>query len=127
MNKNKSLTDGRKELGRKAEQAACDYLQAQGYTLLERNWSCRSGEIDLIAFCEDTIVIVEVRSRSRKAAAFGTPEESVTARKIKQVRDTAAVYLHLSGQSEANVRFDVIAVTYGAAGELDINHIEAAF
>lgn len=119
--------DGRKERGRKAEQAACEHLISQGYTILERNWRCRSGELDIIAKIQDLLVIVEVRSRSQQAAAFGTAAESVNARKIKQVRDTAAVYLHRSGQSGANLRFDVIAVTFGRGDTIVLQHIQAAF
>nr|WP_232729966.1 YraN family protein [Paenibacillus phocaensis] len=117
----------RKDRGRKAEQVACEHLLSQGFILLEQNWRCRTGEIDIIARQGNTLVIVEVRSRSQQAAAFGTPAESITARKIKQVRDTAAVYLHRTGQSDANIRFDVIAVTFGRDMETTLEHIEAAF
>ncbi|MCK8488585.1 YraN family protein [Paenibacillus sp. MBLB2552] len=120
-------TDDRKDRGRKAEQAACEHLLSQGYTVVERNWRCRTGEIDIIARQGITLVIVEVRSRSQQAAAFGTPAESITARKIKQVRDTAAVYLHRTGLSDANIRFDVVAVTFGRDEELALEHIQAAF
>ncbi|WP_408635047.1 YraN family protein [Paenibacillus phocaensis] len=119
--------DMRKDRGRKAEQVACEHLLSQGFILLEQNWRCRTGEIDIIARQGNTLVIVEVRSRSQQAAAFGTPAESITARKIKQVRDTAAVYLHRTGQSDANIRFDVIAVTFGRDMETTLEHIEAAF
>ncbi|MBW4839784.1 MAG: YraN family protein [Paenibacillaceae bacterium] len=120
-------TDDRKDRGRKAEQAACEHLLSHGYTVVERNWRCRTGEIDIIARQGNTLVIVEVRSRSQQAAAFGTPAESITARKIKQVRDTTAVYLHRTGLSDANIRFDVVAVTFGRDEELELEHIQAAF
>lgn len=120
-------TDDRKDRGRKAEQAACEHLLSHGYTVVERNWRCRTGEIDIIARQGNTLVIVEVRSRSQQAAAFGTPAESITARKIKQVRDTAAVYFHRTGLSDANIRFDVVAVTFGRDEELTLEHIQAAF
>ncbi|CAM4349495.1 UPF0102 protein [Paenibacillus macerans] len=119
--------DERKARGREAEQAAGDYLNTLGYTILKRNWRCRSGELDLIAKDGHTIVIVEVRSRSHRAAAFGTPAESITPRKIKQVRDTAAVYLHQTGQTLADVRFDVVAVTYGPEDKPTVEHIKNAF
>ncbi|GGH16952.1 UPF0102 protein [Paenibacillus segetis] len=106
-----SRSDGRKAKGQLAEQAAADYLFAHGYEIVERNWRCRSGEIDIVAIQDDVIVIVEVRSRSSYASSFGTPSESITARKMKQVRDTAAVYLHHVRKSNAIVRFDVLAIT----------------
>ncbi|MGG6313567.1 YraN family protein [Paenibacillus macerans] len=124
---NKGRFDGRKERGRRAEQAAGEYLKSLGYAVIARNWRCRSGEIDLVASHGNTIVIVEVRSRSLSAAAFGTPAESITARKIRQVRDTAAVYLHQTGQSGANIRFDVVAVTFGSGSEFNLEHIQSAF
>lgn len=127
LGRNGGRVDGRKDRGRKAEQAACEYLLKQGFTIVERNWRCRTGEIDIIASKGKLLIIVEVRSRSQQAAAFGTPAESVTPRKIKQVRDTAAVYLHRTGQSTANIRFDVIAVTFGREEEMTLEHIEAAF
>lgn len=124
---NQKQKDRRKERGRRAEQLACDHLLTLGYAILERNWRCRSGEIDLIAECGELTVIVEVRSRSLRAAAFGTPAESITARKIKQVRDTAAVYLHQAGKPDVNIRFDVVAVTFGDGEEFALEHIQAAF
>ncbi|WP_339821655.1 YraN family protein [Paenibacillus sp. FSL R7-0216] len=124
---NERRTDGRKDRGRKAEQAACEHLLSHGFTVVERNWRCRTGEIDIIARKGNTLIIVEVRSRSQQAAAFGTPAESITARKIKQVRDTAVVYLHRTGQSDANIRFDVVAVTFGKNNDITLEHIEAAF
>jgi putative endonuclease len=127
LGRNGRRVDVRKELGRKAEQAACEHLLKQGFAIVERNWRCRTGEIDIIASNGKLLIIVEVRSRSQQAAAFGTPAESVTPRKIKQVRDTAAVYLHRTGQSAANIRFDVVAVTFGSGEGFVLEHIQAAF
>lgn len=125
--KHASIPDGRKARGQLAEQAAANYLIAQGYEIVERNWRCRSGEIDLIALQDDALVIVEVRSRSSYASSFGTPAESITVRKMKQVRDTTAVYLHSVRKSNANIRFDVMAITFERDDSLTIEHIIAAF
>lgn len=122
-----SRSDGRKAKGQLAEQAAADYLSAHGYEIVERNWRCRSGEIDIIALLDDVIVIVEVRSRSSYASSFGTPSESITSRKMKQVRDTASVYLHSVRKSNASVQFDVVAVTFDRDETLTLEHIIAAF
>lgn len=119
--------DERKERGHRAELAAAEHLLTLGYTIVERNWRCRSGEIDLIARQGSWTIIVEVRSRSSRAAGFGTALEAVTPRKITQVRSTAAVYLHQTGQSDAQVRFDVIAVTFDRIGKMELEHIQAAF
>lgn len=116
----------RKETGKKAEEIAANYLIGQGYTIVASNWYCRSGEIDIIARHLSQLVIVEVRSK-REGSPYGTALEAVTPSKIKQVRSTAAYYLHQSGNNNANIRFDVIAVTMNYDGTYGINHIEGAF
>lgn len=119
--------DGRKARGRLAEEAGARFLLGQGYVLLERNWRCRSGEIDIIAKKEGVIVIVEVRSRSLHSERYGTPAESITPRKIKQVRETAAVYLQWSRQLDEPIRFDVLAVRMEQNEVAAIEHIVNAF
>lgn len=114
-------------MGRLAEEAGARFLLEQGYELLERNWRCRSGEIDIIAKKEGVIVIVEVRSRSLHSERYGTPAESITPRKIKQVRETATVYLHRSHQSDEPIRFDVLAVRMEQDEVAAIEHIINAF
>ncbi|GGF80437.1 UPF0102 protein [Paenibacillus albidus] len=99
----------RKEKGAAAENAAVQYLTSQGYRVLERNWRCRSGELDIISELGQTLVFVEVRSRSGSLLQ-GTPEESVNWRKIRQVRSTAQVYLYRHKLEERKVSFDVISV-----------------
>lgn len=118
----------RKQKGAAAEEAAVSYLTSSGYIILERNWRCRSGEIDIIAEHEGTLVFVEVRSRSGSMLKQGTPEESVTGRKIRQVRSTAEVYLHRTGQSERRISFDVISVLLQEDLSISsMGHIRGAF
>ncbi|MNO73454.1 hypothetical protein D3C76_644200 [compost metagenome] len=120
--------DQRKVRGSIAEQIAADYLIQQGYKVLECNWRCRSGEIDIVAAAGDTIVIVEVRSRGKQSLAFGLPIESITPRKIKQVRDTAAVYLHRISKSNAKIRFDVIGIVMNPDHTVStLDHVIDAF
>ncbi|NGZ75522.1 YraN family protein [Saccharibacillus alkalitolerans] len=116
----------RKDKGRAAEEAAALHLQREGWDIAERNWSCRTGELDLIATQGETVLFVEVRSRS--GIGFGLPAESVDARKIRQVRRTAEVYLHRFGLSDRPVRFDVIAVMLGRDLRVrSLEHIREAF
>uniref|UniRef100_UPI00349FDD42 YraN family protein n=1 Tax=Saccharibacillus sp. CPCC 101409 TaxID=3058041 RepID=UPI00349FDD42 len=116
----------RKDKGRAAEEAAALYLQRQGWTVTERNWSCRAGELDLIARRAETILFVEVRSRS--GTGFGLPAESVDARKVRKVRRTAEIYLQRFGLLDRRIRFDVIAVMLGRELEIrSLEHIEEAF
>ncbi|AWB44278.1 YraN family protein [Paenibacillus sp. CAA11] len=120
--------DTRKAKGMAAEQAAAAYLQSLGYRIIARNWRCRSGELDIIAEHSETLIIVEVRSRSAASSAFGTPAESITARKIRQVRETAAVYLHQMQGYHLKVRFDVVAVLLDKSNVCcSVEHIQNAF
>ncbi|WP_025680018.1 YraN family protein [Paenibacillus massiliensis] len=116
----------RRDKGSLGELTAVDFLQEQGYLLRERNWRCRSGEIDIIAEDEGSLVFVEVRSRS--GSAYGTATESVNARKQAQVRHVAAIYMHMKGVQDWPVRFDVIAVQLLPDGKAQVTeHIRAAF
>jgi putative endonuclease len=123
--KNFALT--RKQLGALGESASADYLQQNGLSILERNWRCRSGEIDLIADEGDHLVFIEVRTRSSEAR-FGTPKESVDARKQRQVAETAQYYLLQKRQHDRQVRFDVISVMTDPSGNVQsLEHIRIAF
>ena len=98
--------------GSAEESAALSFLEGRGLVLLERNYRCRTGEIDLIMKEKDTIVFVEVRKRSK--ADFGSAAESITRKKQKRILKAARHYL--SGlDSEPDCRFD--AVLYGEKGE----------
>ena len=100
--------------GHDAEQQACDHLQRQGLRLLERNYRSRYGEIDLIMRHDDTLVFVEVRYRV--STRFGSPAETVDARKQAKIRATAEHYLQRHPQSPGvSCRFDVVAMTPASA------------
>ncbi|MBT2283202.1 YraN family protein [Paenibacillus polymyxa] len=117
----------RQQKGRLGEEAACRWLRENDYRIIRQNWRCRSGEIDIIASCDGLIVFVEVRSRSG-AAQYGTPQESVDMRKMQQVRSTASVYLQMTGETDLQIRFDVIAVMLNQTGDVvSVNHIVNAF
>jgi putative endonuclease len=108
--------DSTTAIGRRAEELACRHLESQGLRLLERNYRCRAGEIDLVMLDGDTLVLVEVRSRS--TATHGDAASTVGAR--KQQRFTrAARHLLLThpGYRRHAARFDVIAIDPGPAGE----------
>jgi putative endonuclease len=93
--------------------------------VLERNWSVREGEIDIIARRADEIVFVEVRSR--RGRGMGTPEESITGRKAAHVRAAAAAYVQEHPESPANQRIDVVVLELDAKGRvLRVEQIENA-
>ncbi len=119
--------DQRKALGKWGEDQAAAYLSGLGVRILARNWRARSGEIDIIGEEDGRLVFVEVRTR-RLSGRFGTAAESVDARKQKQVRETALVYLHATRQMARSCRFDVVAITAGSVpAKADITHIPNAF
>src|SRR6266850_4978000 len=93
-------------IGARAEDLCAGLLRATGLRLLERNWRCRLGEIDLIAEEDGTVVFAEVRKRS--GGGFGGAAESVT--EAKRARILAAARLYLSHRAESPCRFDVFLV-----------------
>lgn len=117
----------RRQKGQAAEEAAVLYLSSQGYRVLERNWRCRTGELDIIAMKAGVLIFVEVRSRSG-SGNLGTPEEAVDLRKRDQVRRTAAVFLHTTRRDNMPVAFDVIAVRLSPDMSIaSLHHIPDAF
>ena len=109
--------------GQEIEQLACDYLQSRGLALIETNYRCRRGEIDLVMKQNDTLVFVEVRYR--KNQDFGGAKASITTSKQTKLHATALHYMQ-QHQHNTNARFDVIAVT-GAATRENIEWIQNAF
>jgi putative endonuclease len=114
-----------RSLGNFGERVAASHLEAKGYEILERNWSVREGEIDIIAGKPDEIVFVEVRSR--RGRTFGTPEESITGRKAAHVRAAAAAYVQEHPDVPDNQRIDVVVLELDAKGRvLRVEQIENA-
>lgn len=95
-------------LGKQAEDLAASHLEARGYLVIERNFRCRYGEIDLVARHGDTIVFVEVRAR--RSARQGEPFETVGPRKQQRLSRLAEVWLARHGLSRVACRFDVVSV-----------------
>jgi len=94
--------------GEDAEAACCDYLKVHGLRLIEKNYSCRQGEIDIIMLDKKTLVFVEVRFR--KNNLFGGGLESITAAKQLKLRKTAELYLQQNAKHK-NARFDVVSMS----------------
>ena len=114
----------KKEIGQKGENLAVDYLQNAGYTVLERNYRCKLGEIDIIARDNDTLVFIEVRSRS--SLAFGLPQESINRRKRHQISKVALEYMIRRKLKNIPARFDVVAVSFEGRKE-KVDLIKDAF
>lgn len=116
--------DGRAEVGRRGEALAAELLRTKGLTIVERNFRCRAGEIDLVAFDGPTLVFVEVRSRRGDCA--GTPLESVDPRKQARVTRVARHFLAARGLLDRDVRFDVVGIRFDREPPA-IEHLPAAF
>lgn len=115
------LSNARQLLGRYGEDRACDYLQALGYSILERNWRCRIGEIDIIARDKDRFVFVEVKTRS--ADGFGHPFESITETKAARLRRLVAAWCESREVSGIKVRLDAVSVLI-RSGRVNIEHLK---
>lgn len=113
-----------KRAGDQGEQIALDYLIGKGYSLVERNYRTRYGEVDLILRSGDTMVFVEVKLR--RGLGFGDPLESVTPRKQATIRSLAESYLAERDPDFESVRFDVIGILE-TRGETEIQHVQNAF
>ena len=87
---------------------ACDFLGKNGYNILETNYRCSEGEIDIIAEQEETLVFVEVRTK--RSEQFGSPEESITPAKMERLRAVAAHYGQNREGLPASWRIDVVAI-----------------
>ena len=95
------------ELGNKGEQIAIDYLIKKGYTILDKNWRYLKAEVDIIAQVENTLAVVEVKTRS--SDYFGSPQDFVNPKKI-QLLVTAINEYVISKDLDLEVRFDIIAI-----------------
>lgn len=114
-----------KEVGDAAEQMAAEYLEDIGYEIVERQYSYKKlGEIDIIALLDSTYVFVEVRYRT--STAYGTPEASLSAGKLRRVRRTATMWRIVTGTDNDPCRFDVVAIDL-ARGNPEIRHLKACF
>jgi len=115
------MTGFRRALGAHGEDAVAAWYEARGYRIVDRNWRCREGELDLIARRGTVVVFCEVKTRT--SSAFGAPVEAVTWRKQQRLRQLARRWLlQAAGRPPSAMRFDVASVL---AGEIEI--VEDAF
>ncbi len=106
--------------GNSGEAQAFHYLIENNYKILETNYKCKIGEIDIIATKDNTIIFVEVKKRN--STKYGLPREAVTPYKQRKIKMVATWYLQKTKNFDKNCRFDVIEIL----GE-NINHIQNAF
>jgi len=107
-----------KKIGQEGENVAAEHLKSKGYEILERNFRCPLGEIDIVAKDKDDIVFVEVKTKSGNL--LGTPEEMVNKRKQKKLIKLGQFYLQEKELNDCPWRIDVVAIIKDAYGGLDI-------
>ena len=106
----KTIKDTRKiTTGKEGEKIAAAYLEKNGYRIIEINFRCPIGEIDIVAKENNDLVLVEVKTR--KSIELGYPEQAVGMRKQKKMSQLALWYMQKRKVAETNVRFDVVAIT----------------
>lgn len=115
------MTSSRQHLGRLGENLAHGYLKQSGWLVLDRNWRCRWGEIDLVCLDGSTVVICEVRTRQGVRAGSGI--ESVTLTKMRRLRLLAGQWILARGARPRAVRIDVIGVQLHPDGHHSITHL----
>lgn len=119
------MSETRKSLGERGEDAAAAYLERCGMSVVERNWRCPNGEIDIVALDDATLVLVEVKTR--KTTSKGTGEDAVTPAKQRRYKRLAAAYLQHAGSIDASLRFDVISILVVGPDRALLRHHRAAF
>ncbi len=111
-------------LGKEGENYAADYLDEQGYEILDRNWMCGHKDLDIVASKDGTLVFVEVKTRS--TMDWGDPEEAVNEKKIRNLVHAADAYIRYN-RLDMDVRFDIISIIMDDTGYYRVEHIEQAF
>ena len=114
----------KKELGKKGEGIAIRFLKKKGYRILERNYVCKMGEMDIIAREKDTLTFIEVKTRT--STTFGPPQLAVNLTKQMQLSKVALYFLKEKKLEDVKARFDVVAILLRPKGE-EIELIKDAF
>lgn len=105
------------ELGKWGEDIAARYLQSKGLEIIDRNWRCEEGELDIVALEDEILVIVEVRTRT--SDAYGAPEETLTINKRRHIQQAAFNYLQEHDYLDINWRIDLVAIDAYRCGSVD--------
>lgn len=114
-----------RDIGREGEEVAAAYLESKGLIILDRNYFFEKAEVDIVAFDQQQIIFVEVKSRA--GTFFGRPEEYVTPQKEKLIKKAAEAWVYERKMETALVRFDIVSVVQNKNKAPDITHFEDAF
>ncbi len=108
-------------LGKQGEQVAAEYLQRAGFRILDRNWRCADGEIDIVAADRRALVVCEVKTRS--GVRYGTPLEAISRQKRSRLRRLAVRWIVAHGILFDEIRVDVLGVLRSETGEFTVEHV----
>jgi len=125
-----SVTERRRRLGQRGENAAAAWYVAAGYDIVDRNWRCVDGELDLVAVRPGEAIVVFCEVKTRSSTAFGRPEEAVTVAKQRRIRRLASRWLSEQRRQRSplrSVRFDVAAVWDDPSAGLLVEVVHDAF
>jgi putative endonuclease len=111
----------RRALGDYGERLAAAHLVAKGFVILDRNWRCSAGEIDVVAADGDTLVVCEVKTRS--GSGFGTPLEAITPAKAGRLHRLGWMWVKHHHVRCAGLRVDVVAIVRASGGGFTVDHI----
>jgi putative endonuclease len=109
--------------GKYGEKLACEYLTSIGYVILQKNYRCTKGEIDIIVRDKEYIVFVEVKYR--KNLKFGYPRESVGVRKQEKIKNSAVWYTFQNNIQDTDIRFDIVEILH--MKKIELEHIKNAY
>lgn len=111
-------------LGRDGEDIAAAHLESQGWHIIDRNWRCPAGELDIVAWDQaaETLVFVEVKSRS--SVAFGQPIEAISWRKLAKLRELSMLWLRSHEARVRNIRVDAVGVLMARGAEPELTHLQ---
>jgi putative endonuclease len=118
---------GNKGTGELGEEVATNFLIARGYRILERNFRCKGGEVDIIARDPGDKSLVFIEVKARRSLSYGVPQLAVTPFKQRQISKAALTWLSKNRLHDHNARFDVIAILLHTDGQHAVEHIQNAF
>jgi putative endonuclease len=118
---------GNRQTGDQGEEIASAFLIARGFRIVERNFRCTGGEVDIIARDPGNKSLVFVEVKSRRSMTYGVPQLAVTPFKQRQISKAALTWIARNNQHDQNARFDVIAILLDAGGRHTVEHIINAF
>jgi putative endonuclease len=118
---------GNKGTGELGEEVAANFMIARGYRIIERNFRCKGGEVDIIARDPGDKSLVFIEVKARRGLSYGVPQLAVTPFKQRQISKAALTWLSKNRLHDTNARFDVIAILLSGDGRHTIEHIMNAF